>query len=74
MIGIELDYTYMAELVNNITLYENGYAFINDKDDNIVYHPRMDVTAMNVPPEIPRGMDAEDKIIRYAMVKVSVEE
>lgn len=65
VIGIELDYSYMAQLVDNITLYENGYAFISDKEGNIVYHPRMDVTTMKVLPEIPKGMDDEDKIIRY---------
>ena len=28
VIGIELDYSAMAEQVDNITLYENGYAFV----------------------------------------------
>lgn len=65
VIGIELDYSYMAQLVDNITLYENGYAFVNDKKGNIVYHPRKDVTTMDVPPEIPKGLDTVKKTIRY---------
>ena len=46
VIGIELDYSFMAEMVDNIMLYENGYAFINDEEGNLVYHPHMDVASM----------------------------
>jgi len=28
----------MAEVVNHITLYEHGYAFLNDEEGSIVYH------------------------------------
>ena len=65
VIGIELDYSFMAEMVNNITLYENGYAFINDKEGNLVYHPQMDVTTMEKLPEIPEGIINREDIIRY---------
>ena len=46
VIGIEIDYSTMAEVVNHITLYDNGYAFLNDDEGNIIYHPQMDVTTM----------------------------
>lgn len=65
VIGIELDYSFMAELVNNITLYENGYAFINDSEGNLIYHPRMDVTTMETPPAVPEGLDSTNTVIRY---------
>ena len=65
VVGIELDCSFMEELVNNITLYENGYAFINDPQGNLVYHPRMDVSAMETPPEIPDGLASGDMVIRY---------
>ena len=65
VIGIELDYTAMAEQVNNITLYENGYAFVNDPDGRIIYHPRMDVTAMETAPKVPEGLLDSDSVIRY---------
>ena len=65
VIGIELDYSFMAEMVNNIKLYENGYAFVNDEDGNLVYHPRMDVTTMETLPEVPDGMLNRDGIIHY---------
>ena len=65
VVGIEMDYSFMADLVNNITLYENGYAFVNDPEGNLVYHPRMDVTTMETQPAIPEGLDSENTIIHY---------
>ena len=65
VIGIELDCSFMEEQVDNITLYENGYAFVNDPKGNLIYHPRMDVTTMDTPPAVPEGLDSENTIIRY---------
>ena len=66
VIGIEIDYSTMAEQVDNITLYENGYAFINDAEGTIIYHPRMDVTAMEVQPKVPSGLLNSGSFIRYS--------
>ena len=66
VIGIELDYSFMADLVNNITLFENGYAYISDKDGYIVFHPRMDVPALETRPEIPEGFVSKDTITHYS--------
>ena len=41
VIGIEIDYSTMADQVDHIRLYTNGYAFINDAEGIIIYHPRM---------------------------------
>ena len=65
VIGIELDYSFMAEQVDNITLYENGYAFVDDGKGAVVYHPHMDVVTMETLPETPEGLASEDEIIRY---------
>lgn len=65
VIGIEIDYSTMAEQVDNITLYENGYAFINDAEGNIIYHPRIDVASMETQPKVPQGLLEESKFIRY---------
>ena len=65
VIGIELDYSFMADLVDNITLYENGYAFVDDGEGNIVYHPHMDVASMETLPDVPDGMESRDTVIRY---------
>ena len=50
----------MAEVVNHITLYDNGYAFLNDDEGNIIYHPQMDVTTMETQPKVPSGLLSND--------------
>lgn len=63
VIGIELDYKTMADQINNITLYDNGYAFVNSADGTIVYHPRID--AMETQPTVPEGLLGEERFFRY---------
>ena len=65
VIGIELDYSFLAELVDNITLFENGYAFINDAQGNLIYHPHMDVLSMERLPDIPLGIVSDSEITHY---------
>ena len=65
VIGIEIDYTAMAQEVNNITLYENGYAFLNDDEGNIIYHPKMDVMSMETQPKVPDGLLSENNHVLY---------
>ena len=66
VIGIEIDYSTMAEVVNHITLYDNGYAFLIDDEGNIIYHPQMDPTTMETQPKVPNGLLSNDKFIRYS--------
>lgn len=73
VIGIELDYSMMAEEVNNITLYENGYAFLNDAEGSIIYHPRMDVTTMAEQPKVPKGLLSSSTLVRYTFDGVEKE-
>jgi diguanylate cyclase (GGDEF)-like protein len=42
VIGIEIDYDTLASEVENIKLFEHGYAFILDENSNVIYHPQMD--------------------------------
>ena len=67
VIGIEIDYSTIAELVNNIRLYESGYAFINDPEGMIIYHPRMTREELEDENkrETPYGMLKESALIRY---------
>ncbi len=73
VIGIELDYTMMAEEVNNIALFENGYAFLNDAEGKIIYHPRMDVTTMDTQPTVPKGLLGSSSLVRYSFDGVEKE-
>lgn len=65
VVGIEIDYSTMAREVDHISLYENGYAFINDDEGNIIYHPRIDVTTIEEPPKTPAGLMSEGTFLNY---------
>ena len=67
VIGIEIDYSTMATQVDNIRLYDTGYAFINDEEGNIIYHPYIDVLSMDPEdvPQVPDGILNEGVNNRY---------
>ena len=67
VIGIEIDYSTIAELVNNIRPYNSGYAFINDPEGMIIYHPRMTREELEDEnkKETPYGMLKESALIHY---------
>lgn len=68
VIGIEVDYSTMAEEINSIRLYDNGYAFLGDADGNLFYHPHIDVADLSSGSEFefPYREGDENKVIRYA--------
>ena len=68
VVGIEIDYTTMAEQVESIRLYSNGYAFLSDASGNLFYHPRIDVTQLTpeTMPPIPENAVSESTFFRYA--------
>lgn len=67
VVGIEIDYSTMADQVDNIRLYDDGYAYINDYDGNIIYHPRMSDAeiAEERTRQAPYGMLEANSLIRY---------
>lgn len=65
VIGIEIDYSTMTEQVDHISLYDNGYAFINDAEGNLIYHPRIDVPFLPEPIQVPNGLLKDSPYIRY---------
>ena len=62
VIGIELDYMAIADHVEHIRLYDDGYAFINDDTGYIVYHPEMTDEELELERnrQSPTGMLAEN--------------
>jgi len=76
VLGIEIDYATMASVVDRISFNNSGYAFIEDSGGNLVYHPHLDVPAMDVLPETPEGMDTGETFMEYTydgVVKRAVE-
>lgn len=68
VIGIEIDYNTIAGVVNNITLYDNGYAFITDTNGELIYHPHIDISKLTAEnkPEIPNDLANNEAIINYS--------
>ena len=75
VIGIEIDYHTIVSNVKSISLFENGYAFINDDDGNIIYHPRIDISRMtgDNKPQTPEGLMSEKTIVKYTYEGVEKE-
>ena len=67
VVGIEVDYSTMAEEVNGIRLYDNGYAFLSDADGMLFYHPRIDVTdpSSDMVYELPYDGNDDSSIVEY---------
>ena len=67
VVGIEVDYITMAEEVDSIQFYDNGYAFLSGADGKLFYHPHIDMTdtSSGTEYEIPFSMDGESSIVRY---------
>ena len=67
VVGIEIDYTTMAEQVDSIRLYNNGYAFLGDAEGNLFYHPLIDVSQLTeeTRPAVPDGALGESTFLRY---------
>ena len=67
VIGIEIDCLTMAEQVESIRLYKNGYAFLSDAEGQLFFHPRIDVTALTpeTMPAVPDGALSENTFLRY---------
>lgn len=75
VVGIEVDYSTMAEQVDSIRLYSNGYAFLSDAEGNLFYHPRLDVTKLSAEtmPEVPEGLVGKSTFLRYTFEGVEKE-
>ena len=67
VVGIEIDYSTMAEQVDSIRLYNNGYAFVNDSKGELFYHPRIDVSELTpeTKPVLPEGALEDSTFLRY---------
>lgn len=68
VIGIEIEAETMQELVNNLQIYEDGYAFINDENGYLIYHPRLSDERVEQERKkaAPYGMIEENTVIQYS--------
>ena len=67
VIGIEISYRTLAQQVENIRPYKNGYAFVLDARGDFVYHPQMNSSYLRgdaLPPP-PKELLGDGNGIRY---------
>ena len=67
VVGIEISYHTMKNQVDAIKLHETGYAFIDDAEGNLVYHPYIDILSMDEKdiPTIPKGLLSDKGVVEY---------
>ena len=67
VVGIEIDYSTMAEQVESIKLFDHGYAFLNDDEGNLFYHPQIDVAQLTekTKPPVPEGLISSSTFFNY---------
>ena len=65
----------MAEQVDSIRLFDNGYAFLSDAEGNLFYHPRIDVTEFTeeTTPVTPEGVLGESTFVKYTFEGIKKE-
>jgi len=67
VVGIEIDYSTMAEQVESLRLYDNGYAFLSDEEGNLFFHPRIDISevAPEDVPTLPETASSKSTFVTY---------
>ena len=67
VVGIEIDYSTMAEQVESLRLYDNGYAFLSDEEGNLFFHPRIDITEYDSEdlPTLPETVSSKSTFVTY---------
>ena len=75
VVGIEVDYSVMAEQVDSIRVFGSGYAFVNDSEGNLFYHPDIDVATLTdeTTPEAPEGVATGSTFTHYSFGGVEKE-
>ena len=67
VVGIEVDYSTMADAVDSIRFFDSGYAYLSDAEGNIFYHPHLEQTQLSPVsiPEISTAPTGEGDFVRY---------
>lgn len=60
---VELDYGVIDQILSDITPGGNGYVFILDKDERIIYHPQLQLVNFGIKTENPEAALAADSAV-----------
>ncbi|WP_049962717.1 ATP-binding protein [Ruminococcus sp. HUN007] len=74
VIGVEIDCSTMTSQVDNIRLYEQGYAFVTDDSGKIIYHPVSEKEGAAEAQSLNEGTaDLNDGVVIYSFGGVEKE-
>lgn len=63
IIGMDIDYTYLTQLVDEITLYDTGHAFLTDDKHEVIYSKQFETGVR----ELPENMRTAYKTLQNGM-------
>ena len=71
VLGMDILFETMVEQINALKVYDTGFAFLMDRDGNVVYHPDMELggEAITLDPNLDRELlkrrSTGDMLVRY---------
>ena len=71
VMGMDILYDTMIDLINDVSLYDTGFAFLMDRDGNVVYHPDMEVggepilLSQDLDPKLMKRRSTGGELVRY---------
>ena len=71
VLGMDILFGTMVEQINALKVYDTGFAFLMDRDGNVVYHPDMELggEAITLDPNLDRELlkrrSTGDMLVRY---------
>ena len=71
VLGMDISVETITEQVEDIRVYETGFAALFSDDHRVIYHPEMEYNAIPVIPDVPNAQELltqnnnGDKLIRY---------
>lgn len=71
VLGMDILFDTIIEQADAVEVYESGFAFLMDRDGNVLYHPDMDLSGdavlldESLSPEILRRRNTDDMLVRY---------
>ncbi len=61
VVGMDLSYDLLAEKLQNLDIFQSGYAFLTDDQGVIVYHPHVSIGSTLA--DLNRGIQEEDQVL-----------
>lgn len=69
VVGMDISYPILESHINELSVFDTGYAFLTDENGVVIYHPEIPVGALisniNAELEVTRGPDERVRTVKY---------